>query len=142
MINEARLLGHVGQEPETKETAGGVKFARFSLATSERWKDRETNERRERTQWHQIVVFNENLVGVVEQYVKKGSKLYIEGQIMSRSWEDEAGQKRYATDIVLKGFRGRIVLLDRREGKPDPDPEAYGQGDSWETDQYAYGGAA
>lgn len=139
MINEARLLGHVGQDPEIKQTRLGTKVARFSLATSERWKDRETGERREKTQWHQVVVFNENLVDVVEKYIKKGSKLYVEGQVASRSWENESGQKRYATDIVLKGFRGKIVLLDKREGKPEPDPDAYGQGDSWATDQHGFG---
>ena len=99
-------------------TQDGREIASFSLATSESWKDRNTGERKERTEWHRVVVFNEGLVGVVRQYVRKGSKVYLEGQIQTRKWTDQAGQEKYSTEIVLQGFGSTLILLD---GKPEPE---------------------
>jgi len=129
-INFATLIGHVGAEPEIRATRGGGKVATFSLATGETWKDKATGERKERTEWHRIVVFQEALVGVVEQYVGKGSKLYIRGTIRSREYTPDDGVKRYTTEIVLHGFTDQIVLLDRAEStRPPPaeDEAAYGR---------------
>lgn len=115
MINRAIILGHVGQKPEIRRSQDGRPIASFSVATSERWKSKD-GEKQERTTWHRIVIFNENLAKVVEQYVQKGSKLYIEGQMQTRSWKDNAGVERYVTEIVLQGFGSNLVLLDKREG--------------------------
>jgi single-strand DNA-binding protein len=125
MINKAILLGHVGQDPEIR-TLGGKEMATFSLATTEKWKDRDTGERKERTTWHRIVVFSEPLVNVVKSYVKKGSKLYIDGTITNREWEDDSGVKRYLTEINIKQ-RGTLQIMDKRDsgGRNVPD-EAYG----------------
>lgn len=110
MANKAILTGNVGSDPEIKQLNSGDKVANFSLATSERWKDKQTGERKEKTEWHRIVVFG-NLVSVIEQFVHKGSKLYVEGSIHTRSWEQN-GEKKYTTEIVLKGFGGKIELMD------------------------------
>jgi len=127
-INKAMLIGHLGADPEVRTLNSGTRVASFSLATSESWKDKATGERKERTEWHRIVVFAPGLVDLAEKYLKKGSKAYVEGQIATRKWQDSAGQDRYSTEIVLQPFRGEIQLLDRREGsgRPDPDPDAYG----------------
>lgn len=120
MINKAVLLGHVGQDPEIRTTTDGREVATFSLATSERWRDKQSGERKERTEWHRCVVFNEGLVGVVKNYVKKGAKLYLEGKMQTRKWTDDTGTDRYTTEVVLTGFGATIVLLDKREGGPPP----------------------
>jgi single-strand DNA-binding protein len=117
MINRAIILGHVGQKPEIRRTQDGKPIANFSMATSERWKDK-NGEKHERTTWHRVVVFHEGLAKVVEQYVSKGSKLYVEGQMQTRTWKDNAGIERYVTEIVLQGFGSNLVLLDRKEGVP------------------------
>ncbi|KQV27571.1 single-stranded DNA-binding protein [Rhizobium sp. Root1203] len=115
-VNKVILLGYVGADPEIRRTQDGRPIASVRLATSESWRDRNSGERREKTEWHSIVVFAEPLVKVVEQYVKKGSKLYIEGQLQTRKWQDSQGQDRYSTEIVLQGFNSSIQLLDKREG--------------------------
>lgn len=115
-VNKAILIGNVGADPDIRSFDGGGKVANFSLATSESWKDRNTGEKRERTEWHRIVVWNEGLVGVVQQYVKKGDKLYIEGEIQTRKWQDQSGQDRYSTEIVLTGYSGKLVLLGQAGG--------------------------
>ncbi|MCQ2915089.1 MAG: single-stranded DNA-binding protein [Alphaproteobacteria bacterium] len=114
-INKVILVGNLGKDPEIRTTAAGDKVASFSVATSETWKDK-TGNRQERTEWHNVVVFNKNLVTVVENYVRKGSKLYIEGALRSRKWQDKTGAERYTTEIVLTGFKGEIVLLDNKNG--------------------------
>ena len=119
-VNKVQLIGNVGQEPEFRTVgATGARFATFSLATSESSRNKATGESFERTDWHRIAVFNENLVRVIEQYVRKGSKLYIEGRLQTRSWEDNQGQRRYMTEVVLSGFGGEIVLLDASRGDRD-----------------------
>ncbi|HPF23878.1 MAG: single-stranded DNA-binding protein [Hyphomonas sp.] len=113
-VNKVILVGNVGQDPEVRQFQNGGQVASFSLATSETWKDKSTGERKERTEWHRIAVFNEGLVRVVQNYVKKGSKLYIEGQLETRKWQDKDGQDRYTTEIVLRGFNSVLTMLDSR----------------------------
>lgn len=126
-VNKVQLLGNVGQEPDIRTFESGNRAANFTLATSERWKDRTTGEQRERTEWHRIAVFNDGLVGVIQKYVRKGSKLYVEGQLRTRKWTDSQGMDRYTTEIVIQNFNGDLVLLDRREGVPPAqDENAYG----------------
>jgi len=115
-VNKVILVGNVGRDPEIRRTADGRPIANLSLATSESWRDKTTGERKERTEWHRIVVFNENLCKVIEQYVKKGSKLYIEGALQTRKWTDQAGVEKYSTEVVLQGFNGTLSLLDSRPG--------------------------
>lgn len=129
-INKAVLVGNVGQDPEVRRLTNGDPVASFSLATSDTWRDKQTGERREKTEWHRVVVFNDNLAKFVEQYVRKGSKLYVEGQILSRSYEDRGGQTKYVTEIVLQKFRGDIQSLDRAQSDRAPaadGPDAYGR---------------
>ena len=114
-INKVILIGNVGKEPEIRSTQSGSKIANLSLATSERWKDKQTGERREKTEWHRVVVFSYGLVRVIENYVKKGSKLYVEGQLQTRKWQDQSGNDRYSTEVVLQAYGGTITLLDSRK---------------------------
>lgn len=123
MLNKAIVMGFVGQDPEIKKLQGGKKMAVFSLATSERWKDKESGERKEKTEWHRIVVFNEHLVDVVEKYVEKGSKLYIDGTLTTRKWEGDDGIDRYSTEITLKSGRHQLVLLDKKESGGNRPPD-------------------
>lgn len=123
MLSKAILIGNVGQEPEVRENKNGKRFATFSLATSKASKNK-AGEREYKTTWHKVVVFNENIVKTVENYVEKGSKLYIEGELVLRKWEDKNGETRYQTEIEVGAFSGQIVLLDRKEssggyGAPD-----------------------
>lgn len=121
MLNKVILIGNVGAEPEIRRTQSGSPIANLRLATSESWRDRATGERKEKTEWHTISCFNEGLCGVIEKYVKKGSKLYIEGQLQTRKWQDKDGNDRYTTEIVLQGFNGNLVMLDgKREGDDKP----------------------
>ena len=115
-VNKVILVGHAGKDPEVRSFQNGGRVANLTLATSETWKDKATGERKERTEWHRVTVANEALVGVVERFVKKGSKLYIEGQLETRKWTDQQGQERFSTEVVLRPYRGEIVLLDGREG--------------------------
>ena len=118
-MNRATLLGHVGKDPEIRTTTGGKKVASFTLATSQRWKDRESGEQKDKTHWHNIVVWNEGLVGVVERFVKKGSKLLVEGEIQTRDYEKD-GTKRYATEIVLQGYDATLTMLDGPKQNAEP----------------------
>ena len=113
-VNKVILVGNLGQDPEIRTFQNGGKIANLRIATSETWRDRQSGERRERTEWHNVVIFNENLVKVAEQYLKKGAKVYLEGQLQTRSWEDQQGQKRYTTEVVLQRFRGELQMLDGR----------------------------
>ena len=115
-VNKVILVGNVGQDPEVRQFQNGGQVCSFSLATSENWKDKNTGERREKTEWHRISVFNEGLVRVIQSYVKKGSKLYIEGQLETRKWQDQSGQDKYSTEVVLRPYRGELTMLDARGG--------------------------
>jgi single-strand DNA-binding protein len=115
-VNKVILVGNVGRDPEIRSTQDGQKIANFSVATSETWRDKTSGERKERTEWHRVVVFNERLAEVVEKYVRKGSKLYIEGALQTRKWTDQSGQERYTTEVVLQRFRGELTMLDSRGG--------------------------
>jgi single-strand DNA-binding protein len=115
-VNKVILVGNLGADPEIRRTQDGRPIANLRLATSESWKDKTTGERREKTEWHRVVIFNENLCRIAEQYLKKGSKVYIEGALQTRKWQDQSGQDRYSTEVVLQGFRGELTLLDRAGG--------------------------
>ena len=115
-VNKVILVGNLGRDPEIRTTNDGTKIANLSLATSESWRDRNSGERRERTEWHRVVIFNDRLVDVVEKYLNKGSKIYIEGQLQTRKWTDRDGQERYTTEVVLQRFRGELTMLDGRGG--------------------------
>lgn len=113
-VNKVILIGNVGADPEIRRTQDGKAIANLRIATSEQWRDRNSGERREKTEWHSVVVFNEGLTKVVEQYVKKGAKLYIEGALQTRKWQDQNGNDRYSTEIVLQGFNSTLTMLDGR----------------------------
>ena len=115
-VNKAILIGNLGKDPKVSSLNSGDKVVSFTLATSETWKDKNTGERREKTEWHNVVVYNENIGRVVEQYCKKGSKVYVEGQIQTRKYNDQSGAEKYITEIVLQRFRGELTLLDLRGG--------------------------
>ncbi len=112
-VNKVILIGNLGADPEIRRTQDGRPIANLRVATSESWKDKNTGERREKTEWHRVVIFNENLCRIAEQYLKKGSKVFIEGALQTRKWQDQSGQDRYSTEVVLQGFRGELTLLDR-----------------------------
>lgn len=119
-LNEVNLIGNVGADPDIRHTQDGRPIANFSIATSESWKDKQTGEKRERTEWHRVVIFSEGLAKVVEQYVKKGSKLFVRGKLQTRKWQDQSGQDRYTTEVVLQGFDAKIQLLDSKKGGAPP----------------------
>lgn len=110
-LNKVTLIGNLGRDPEIRTTNDGKEIANFSLATSESWKDKATGEKKDKTEWHRIVCFNEGLVKVIKEYVKKGTKLYIEGQLQTRKWLDNANQEKYTTEVVLQGYNANLVLL-------------------------------
>lgn len=113
-VNKVILVGNLGRDPEIRTTQNGQKIANLSIATSDTWNDRASGERRERTEWHRVVVFNERLADVVERFLRKGRKVYLEGTLQTRKWTDQSGQEKYTTEIVLDRFRGELVLLDGR----------------------------
>ena len=113
-LNKVMLIGNLGRDPEVRSFQNGGKVCNLRIATSETWKDRNTGERRERTEWHTVAIFSEGLVRVCEQYLRKGSKVYIEGQLQTRKWQDQSGQDRYSTEIVLQGLGGTLTMLDGR----------------------------
>lgn len=115
-VNKVILIGNLGQDPEFRTFQNGDKVASFSIATSESWKDKTSGEKKEKTEWHRISVLNQGLVKVIESYVKKGSKLYIEGQLETRKWTDASGVEKYTTEVVLRPFRGELTLLDSKGG--------------------------
>lgn len=118
-INKVILIGNVGADPEIRHTQDGRPIASLRLATSQTWRDRNTGERREKTEWHSVVIFNEGLCKVVEQYVSKGAKLYIEGALQTRKWQDQNGNDRYTTEVVLQGFNATLAMLDSNRGNND-----------------------
>jgi len=113
-INKVILVGNLGKDPEIRYTSDGSKIASFSLATSDTWKDRATGERKDRTEWHRIVIFNEKFSEIVEKYVKKGYKVYLEGQLQTRKWTDNNGQEKYSTEVILSKYKGELSLLDSK----------------------------
>ena len=145
-VNKAILVGNLGADPEVRNLPSGGKVVNLSIATSESWKDKNTGEKRERTEWHRVVIFNEGLAGVAEQYLRKGSKVYLEGQIQTRKWQDQSGADKYSTEIVLQGFDATLALLDRNEGggnRPPPanSPDDYGRTKSSESQSHGGGGS-
>ncbi len=112
-INKVTLVGNIGNEPEVKTFQNGNKVVNLSLATSERWKDKETGDMKSNTEWHRVVIFNPILADIAEKYVKKGSKIYLEGQLQTRKWQDSNGTDKYTTEVVLQNYRGELLLLDR-----------------------------
>ncbi|MEM9060116.1 MAG: single-stranded DNA-binding protein [Pseudomonadota bacterium] len=115
-VNKVILIGNLGADPEVRSFQNGGQVCNLSVATSENWKDRNTGERREKTEWHRVAIFNENLVRLAQQYLRKGSKVYLEGQLETRKWQDQSGQDRYTTEVVLRPYRGEMTFLDGRDG--------------------------
>ncbi|QFT76845.1 single-stranded DNA-binding protein [Erythrobacter sp. THAF29] len=115
-LNKVMLIGNLGADPEIRSFQNGGRVANLRIATSETWKDRNTGERQERTEWHTVAIFSEGLVNVVENYLKKGSKVYVEGQLQTRKWQDQNGQDRYSTEVVLRGYNGTLTMLDGAGG--------------------------
>lgn len=115
-VNKVIIIGNLGRDPEVRTFQNGGKVCNLRIATSENWKDRNTGERKERTEWHSVAIFNENLARLAEQYLKKGSKVYIEGKLETRKWQDQSGQDRYSTEVVLRPYAGEMTFLDGRDG--------------------------
>ena len=115
-VNKVILIGNLGADPEVRRMQDGRPIVNLRVATSESWRDKQSGERRERTEWHRVVIFNEGLAKIAEQYLRKGSKIYVEGQLQTRKWEDQSGQERYSTEVVLQGFNSALTMLDTRGG--------------------------
>lgn len=137
MLNQCQFIGNLGADPEIRTFSNGNKVCNIRLAVSERWKDRESGERREKTEWIQVSIFTEGLIRVAEQYLKKGSKVFISGKMATRRWQDHSGADKYSTEVVLQGFGGTLTMLDGPSGKQggpgggykaDPSPDGYGAG--------------
>lgn len=143
-VNKVILIGNLGRDPEVRTFQNGGKVCNLRIATSETWKDRNTGERKERTEWHSVAIFSEGLVRVAEQYLRKGSKVYLEGKLQTRKWQDQSGQDRYSTEIALQGFDATLVMLDGRNdgGGGGQGGGGYGGGgyDSGPQDDRGYGG--
>ncbi|MBO6901854.1 MAG: single-stranded DNA-binding protein [Rhizobiaceae bacterium] len=129
-VNKVILVGNLGADPEIRRLNSGDPVVNMRIATSETWRDRQSGERRERTEWHNVVIFNDNLAKVAEQYLKKGAKVYIEGQLQTRKWQDQTGQDRYTTEVVLQKFRGELQMLDSRGQGGDGGQVGYDRGGS------------
>lgn len=136
-VNKVILVGNLGADPEIRRTQDGRPIVNLRLATSESWRDRASGERRERTEWHRVVIFNEGLAKVAEQFLKKGAKVYIEGQLQTREWEDQQGQKRYTTEVVLQGFNSTLTMLDGPGGRGGSDMAG---GDDYGAPSGGFGG--
>ncbi|OAG78239.1 single-stranded DNA-binding protein Ssb [Acetobacter malorum] len=133
-VNKVILVGNLGKDPEVRTSQNGMKIVSFSVATSDTWNDRASGERRERTEWHRVVIFNDRLADVAERFLRKGRKVYLEGALQTRKWTDQSGQERYTTEVIVERFRGELVLLDSRSGGDGEDSGGYGGGSS------SYGG--
>ena len=133
-VNKVILVGNLGKDPESRSFQNGGKVVSFSVATSENWKDKNSGERKDRTEWHNVSIFSEGLARVAEQYLKKGSKVYLQGQLETRKWQDKDGNDRYTTDVVLRNFNSSMVLLDSREGSGGGASRGGGGGD-WGQDE-------
>jgi single-strand DNA-binding protein len=134
-VNKVILIGNLGRDPETRTFQNGSKVCNLRIATSENWKDRNTGERRERTEWHSVAIFNDGLIRVAEQYLRKGAKVYIEGKLQTRKWQDQGGHDRYSTEVVLQGFGSTLTMLDGRNSG-----SGAGQGGGSSYDQSSGGG--
>lgn len=141
-INKVILVGNLGFDPEIRSTQDGREIANLRIATSESWKDRNTGERKEKTEWHRVVIFNEGLVNVAKNYCKKGTKLYIEGQLQTRKWTNKEGQEQYSTEVVLQGYNGNLTMLDSKGGASSgsSDDGGYGSFDQSPKPMAASGG--
>lgn len=124
-VNKVILVGNLGKDPEIRSMQTGSRVANLALATSETWRDKQTGERKEKTEWHRVVIFNEGLVKIAEQYLKKGSKVYLEGQLETRKWTDQSGAEKYTTEVVLRPYRGELNMLDSRGGGSDMGGSSY-----------------
>jgi single-strand DNA-binding protein len=139
-VNKVILVGNLGRDPESRSFQNGGKVVNLRIATSESWKDRNSGDRKEKTEWHSVAIFNEALANVAERYLRKGSKVYLEGQLQTRKWTDQQGQEKYSTEVVLQGFNSVMVLLDRPDGGGSGGG-ASGGGSSWgDDDGGGYGG--
>ena len=127
-VNKVILVGNLGADPEIRTLSSGDRVANLRLATSETWRDRTSGERKEKTEWHRVVIFNDNLVKVAENYLRKGSKVYVEGALQTRKWTDQSGQEKFSTEVVLQKFRGELTMLDGRGGDAERDEGGYGVG--------------
>jgi single-strand DNA-binding protein len=137
-VNKVILVGNLGRDPEVRRLGSGEPVVNLRIATSETWRDKQSGERKERTEWHSVVIFNENLAKVAEQYLKKGSKVYVEGQLQTRKWQDQQGVEKYTTEVVLQRFRGELTILDSRgQGGSDE----YGEGGGSFEDRSGGGGS-
>ena len=154
-LNKVMLIGNLGADPEIRSFQNGGRVANLRIATSETWKDRNTGERQERTEWHTVAIFSEGLVGVVERYLRKGSKVYIEGQLQTRKWQDQSGNDRYSTEVVIRGLGGTLTMLDgasgggsggggQRGGNWDQGSggQSSGGGDNWRSGGGSSGGSS
>ena len=142
-VNKVILVGNLGRDPESRSFQNGGKVVNLRIATSEQWKDKSSGERRDKTEWHSVAIFNEALANVAERYLRKGSKVYLEGQLQTRKWTDQAGVEKYSTEVVLQGFNSVMVLLDRPEGGASGGGMGSGGGSSaggWGDDGGGYGG--
>ena len=127
-VNKVILVGNLGRDPEVRQFQNGGQVCNLSVATSETWKDRNTGERKEKTEWHRVAIFSEGLVRVAQQYLRKGSKVYIEGQLETRKWQDQSGQDRYSTEVVLRGYNSNLTMLDGASGSGGGGSMGYDQG--------------
>src|SRR5712691_10156894 len=128
-VNKVILVGNLGRDPEIRSTQDGMRIANLNLATSESWRDKMSGERKEKTEWHRVVIFNERLTELAEKYLRKGSKVYVEGQLQTRKWTDNAGVEKYSTEVVLTRFRGDLTMLDPARGSGASEP-SYDEGDT------------
>lgn len=138
-INKVILVGNLGADPEIRSTQDGKEIANLRIATSESWKDRNSGERRERTEWHRVVIFSDGLVNVAKNYLRKGSKVYLEGQLQTRKWTDQSGQEKYSTEVVLQGFNSNLTMLDGKSGGGSSD---FGGGDDYGSSAPRSGGSS
>ena len=141
-LNKVMLIGNLGADPEIRSFQNGGKVANLRIATSETWKDRNTGERQERTEWHTVAIFSEGLIGVVERFLRKGSKVYIEGQLQTRKWQDQQGNDRYSTEVVIRGMNGTLTMLDGAQGGGGGNRGGGGGGSSWDQGGGSSGGGS
>lgn len=140
-VNKVILLGNVGQTPEVRSTQAGVQIASFSLATTDYWKDKATGDKKDKTEWHRIVIFGDALVNVVKNIVKKGSKVYIEGALQTRKWQDQSGVEKYTTEIILQGYNAKLEVLDRRDAQGGDSSSSYSGSSSSSNKADDFGGS-
>src|SRR5271165_5242267 len=140
-VNKVILVGNLGKDPEVRTTQDGTKIVNLTLATGETWNDRQTGERKERTEWHRVVIFNDRIGDVAERFLHKGSKIYVEGALQTRKWTDQSGQERYSTEVVVTRFKGELTTLDTRSGGAGEAGASYGGGGAG-GDDYGFSGSS